>query len=195
MALSLAKNQTISLDKEVSAGLQQVRMGLGWDPVKASGFFGRLLSNGGSIDLDASCLVMAADKSVLDVVWFRQLKSKDKQIIHSGDNLTGEGGGDDEVINVNLAGLSDQVAYLVFTVNSFRGQSFDEVENAYCRLLDDQSGEELVRFNLAEKGSHTGVIMAYLSRTSSGWDMTAVGQATRGRTAQDLAGEAAGVIR
>lgn len=196
MVLSLTKNQTISLEKEAGNGLKQIHMGIGWDPAKPSGFFGKLLGGGGaSIDLDASCIVLDANKQPLDLVWFQQLKSKDGFIQHSGDNRTGEGDGDDETIYVELERLPASVKYLVFTVNSFTGQNFDAVENAYCRILDAKVNKELARFNLSEKGSHTGVIMAYMSRTGSGWDMTAVGRATSGRTAQDLVSEAAQAVR
>ena len=171
MALSLAKNQTISLEKTTGNGLTKIRMGLGWDPAQkpkpSGGFFSRLLGGGADsddIDLDASCIMMDGNKSAIDVVMFSQLKSKDGSITHSGDNLTGEGDGD------------------------------DEVENAYCRIVDEQAGSEIARLTLSEKGNHTGVIMAYLTRTADGWDMTAVGRETNGRTARDLASEAAGVL-
>ena len=113
-------------------------MGLGWDPVqkaKASGGFLSRVFGGGdsgsdSIDLDASCILMDANKAAIDVVWFRQLQSKDGSIKHSGDNLTGEGDGDDETIHVNLERLPAAVKYLAFTVNSFRGQTCDEIIRA-----------------------------------------------------------------
>ncbi|MBB3104228.1 TerD family protein [Azomonas macrocytogenes] len=195
MAISLAKNQTISLEKTAGGGLQQVRMGLGWDPVKAKGFLGRLLGGNGEVDLDASCIVLDGEKKPLEMVWFRQLESGDGFIRHSGDNRTGEGAGDDETIQVDLQHLPAAATYLVFTVNSFTGQSFESVANAYCRLIDQPSGNELARFDLAEKGGHTGVIMAYLSRSGGSWDFTAVGTATNGRTVEDLIGAAAQAVR
>ena len=102
MAISLSKNQTISLEKEAGTGLKKIRMGLGWDPVKPSGFFAKLLNSDSAIDLDASCIVLDSDKQSLELVWFRELKSKDGSIVHSGANRTGEGDGDDESIQVNL---------------------------------------------------------------------------------------------
>lgn len=192
MAISLSKGQTISLVKE-SAGLSKVRLGLGWDPVKKkggflSGLFGG--GGGGEIDLDASCLMFDAGKQLLDVVWFRQLKSNDGAIVHSGDNLTGEGDGDDETIAVDLDRLPAGVQTLVFTVNSFRGQSFNEVENAFCRVVDERSGKELARYTLTEQGSHTGVVMAVLGRAGGDWTLKAIGTPANGRTAQDLASAA-----
>jgi len=96
-------------------------MGCGWDPAvqqKKKGFFGSLLGGGGgdSIDLDASVIVFDGSKNKLDVVWFQQLKAKDGSIVHSGDNLTGEGEGDDETIHVDLTALNADAKYLVFTV-------------------------------------------------------------------------------
>ena len=195
MAISLSKNQTISLEKEAGTGLKKIRMGLGWDPVKPSGFFAKLLSSDAAIDLDASCILLDSAKQPQDLVWFRQLKSNDGSIVHSGDNRTGEGDGDDESIQVNLEQLPAGVKHLVFTVNSFTGQNFESVENAYCRIVDELTGKELARFNLSDKGRHTGVVMAYLSRTSAGWDLTAVGTVANGRTAQDLSSEAAQAVR
>lgn len=193
MSLSLEKKQTISLDKATDSALRKIRMGLGWDAAKP-GFLGRLLGGDSSIDLDASCIVLDGNKTPLDVVWFRQLESRDGHIVHSGDNRTGDGDGDDETITVNLQSLSDNVQHLVFTVNSFLGQTFDKVENAYARILDDATGKELVRFNLSEQGSHTGMIMVYLSRTGSGWNVTGVGRVANGRTVQDLGAQAAAAV-
>lgn len=194
MAITLAKRQTISLDKEAGTGLRKIRMGLGWDPVKASGFFGKLLGGSSEIDLDASCIVLDGDKQPLDMVWFRQLQSRDGLISHSGDNRTGDGDGDDEVISVDLEALPASVKHLVFTVNSFTGQNFEQVANAYCRIVDALSGKELARFNLSDKGQHTGVVMSYLSRSAAGWSLTAVGSATQGRTANDLTSQAAAAV-
>lgn len=175
--------------------MRNVRLGLGWDAAKPSGFFGKLLGGGGEeIDLDASCIVADAARNPLDLVWFRQLKSKCGNILHTGDNRTGHGDGDDESIIVNLAGLSPDVNALVFTVNSFTGQSFTKVENAYCRIVDEDTNKELARINLSDQGNHTGLIMAYLKRDANGWTFTAVGSTTRGRTVQDLTSEAAGAI-
>lgn len=193
MAITLAKKQTISLEKEAGSALTHITMGLGWDPVKPKGFFSKF-TGGGSIDLDASCIVMDKNKKPLEMIWFRNLKSNDRSIIHTGDNLTGEGEGDDESIKVHLDALDSSVEHLVFTVNSFTGQNFNQVENAYCRIVDDKSQRELARFNLSEKGAHTGVIMAALTRSGSGWDVTAIGHATTGKTVKDLGCEAAALV-
>lgn len=198
MAISLSKGQTISLEKD--SGLTKVYMGCGWDPVqkKKGGLLGGIFGGGGggsdSIDLDASVIVFDENKAKIDLVWFQQLKSRDGSIKHSGDNRTGEGDGDDEVIHVDLSVLDPRAKYLVFTVNSFRGQSFDEVENAFARLVDATKKSEICRYTLTEKGRHTGVIMASMHKTASGWQMTAHGTPTDGRTAQDLAAAAAATL-
>ncbi|HBO6963451.1 TPA: TerD family protein [Pseudomonas aeruginosa] len=194
MALTLTKNQSISLAKTAGSSLTQVSMGLGWDPVKSKGLLGKLLGGGGEIDLDASCLLLDGNKDPIDVVWFRQLASKDGSIKHSGDNRTGEGSGDDETIHVDLTRLPASVQYLMFTVNSFTGQTFDKVENAYCRLMNRSNNTELARFNLSQKGSHTGVLMAYLSRKGGDWQLTALGNVASGFTVQEMASDARRLI-
>lgn len=186
MAVSLGKGQKIDLTKQ-APGLSRVRMGLGWDPVKKGGLFGKLLGGGGAaIDLDASCLMYDDARQLVETVWFRQLNSADGSVTHSGDNRTGEGDGDDETISVDLGRLPTRVTALVFIVNSFRGQTFNEVENAACRLLDEKSGTEIARFDLKEKGAHTGVVMAVLSRDGETWSMRAVGKPAGGRTAEEM---------
>jgi tellurium resistance protein TerZ len=186
VGISLSKGQTLSLEKSSGGSLTHIRMGLGWDPVKPKGFFGKLMGGGDSIDLDASCLLLDSGKQPLDLVWFRQLTSQDGSVKHSGDNLTGEGSGDDETITIALSDLPAAVHSLVFTVNSFRGQTFDQVENAFCRLIDLSSNTEVARYELSEKGQHTGVVMAVVTRSGGGWTVRAIGNPTHGRTAQDL---------
>ncbi len=193
MAISLSKGQKISLDKPggQGGGVTNIHLGLGWDPVVVKkGFFGKLMGGSDDIDLDASCIVYDADKKAIDTIWFRQLRSKDGSIVHTGDNLTGEGDGDDEAIKVDVAALDPEAHHLVFLVSSFRGQTFDQVENAFCRVLDDTTHTELCRYTLAEKGAHTGVVMGVLSREGSGWGFKAVGVPADGRTAGDMAAQA-----
>lgn len=194
MALTLSKNQTISLEKTAGSGLSKISLGLGWDAAK-SGFFGKLLGSGGEIDLDASCILLDSELKAIDLVWFRQLKSNDGSIQHSGDNRTGEGDGDDETINVDLQRLPEAVKHLVFTVNSFTGQTFEKVENAYCRIVNASNKTELARYNLSERGGHTGIVMASLSRESSGWEFKAIGVTTNGRTVDDLVSLAVQAVR
>lgn len=185
MSVNLQKGQKISLDKEAGSALSRITMGLGWDAVKSKGFLG---FGGGSaeIDLDASCVLFDDSNRPVDVVWFRQLKSKDGSIVHSGDNRTGAGDGDDEQINVSLASVPPNVKSLVFTVNSFTGQNFSQVQNAYCRLVNAADGKEVARFNLTAQGGHSAQIMAKLYRHNGEWKMHAIGENGTGRTIDDL---------
>ena len=169
MAITLEKKQTISLEKTAGSTLRNVRLGLGWDAAKPSGFFGKLLGGAGDdIDLDASCIALDSNRNLVDLVWFRALKSKCGNILHSGDNRTGHGDGDDESITVKLDKLSPAMDALVFTVNSFTGQNFSKVENAYCRIVDADTDTELARINLSNQGSHTGLVVAYTISASCG---------------------------
>ena len=186
MAVNLQKGQKISLEKEAGGSLNRVTMGLGWDVAKSKGFFGFGGGKSESVDLDASCVLFDESNRPVDVVWFRQLKSRDGSISHSGDNRTGAGDGDDEQIVVELNRVPESVRSLVFTVNSFTGQNFSTVENAYCRLLNASNNQEVARFNLSVQGSHTAQIMAKLYRHNGEWKMHAIGENGVGRTFDDL---------
>lgn len=183
--VSLAKRQTVSLVKTGAPALRRVAMGLGWDPAR----------RGSDIDLDASVIVVDAKGRKVDAVWFMAKTAYNRAIEHSGDNLTGAGDGDDETITVDLARLPAEAYALVFTVNSFRGQKFTEVRNAYCRLLDVESGAELVRFDLTDSEPSTGVIMSVLIRQGGAWDMTAVGEFHEGKSASAMYGPAEATVR
>jgi tellurium resistance protein TerZ len=185
MSVSLSKGQKVSLEKSGGGSLSRVRMGLGWDAIKKRGLFGRSRSQ--DIDLDASALLFDAGGQLVDQVWFQQLTSKDGSVHHTGDNRTGAGDGDDESIKVDLTQVPANVATLVFTVNSFTGQNFSQIENAFCRLLDETAGDtEIARFDLTGSGTHTAQIMAKVSRDGAGWSMTALGIPASGRTFHDL---------
>lgn len=185
MAVNLQKGQKISLEKEAGGALTDVVMGLGWDTVKKKGFLG-FGSGGQDIDLDASCILFSDSGQPMDVVWFRQLNSKDGSIVHTGDNRTGDGDGDDEQIKVNLTRVPEGVKSLVFTVNSFTGQDFSQVENAFCRIVNGRDGKEIARFDLSAQGSHSAQIMAKLYRHNGEWKMHAIGENGRGRTFEEL---------
>ena len=182
MAINLEKGQKINLEKADGSELTSVFMGLGWD-AKTGGFFG----GGTNIDLDASCALLDENKSIIDTVSFRQLYSKDGSIRHSGDNLTGAGDGDDEIINVDLHRIPANVQSIVFTVNSFQGQTFDKVKNCFCRLVDTMNNSEICTYKLNEKGStNTALIMAKLYRHNGKWKMAALGIPANGRTISDI---------
>lgn len=184
MSVSLQKGQKVSLTKPGGGTLTRVKMGLGWDAAAKKGRFGKVKAQ--TIDLDASCLLFDGGGNLVDAVWFRQLRSKDGAVLHTGDNLTGAGEGDDESVNVDLPALPGNITQLVFTVNSFTGQDFSEIENAFCRLVDETTGQELARYELSGGGGHTAQIMAKVSRDGQGWSMTAIGVPATGRTFQQL---------
>ena len=180
--VSLQKNQTVSLVKGGRPLLSQVKMGLGWEPAYG----------GKDIDLDASVIAFGPQRNHIDSCYFGKLSILNGAIKHSGDNLTGEGGGDDEVIAVDLGRIPPEATGLVFTVNSFSGQKFTEVAKAYCRLLDAATGEELVRFDLTNAEAQTGEMMAKLIRQFSGeWEMTAMGDFVKARTVRNMVKPAA----
>lgn len=184
MTISMVKGQKISLTKGDGAVLTRVRMGLGWDPVQSKGLLGRTKSK--AIDLDASCVMLDRDRREVDAVWFRQLRSRDGSITHTGDNLTGEGDGDDESIIVDLSRVPATVETLVFTVNSFSRQGFSEVANASCRLVDETSGSEVARYDLSAQGRHTGMVMAKVYRHNGEWKMAALGETGNGKTYKEM---------
>jgi tellurium resistance protein TerZ len=186
MGVSLSKGQSVSLVKSGGGSLTRVRMGLGWDAVKKRGLFGKRSQ---SIDLDASALLFDAAGTLVDQVWFQQLTSRDGSVQHTGDNVTGEGEGDDESIRVHLDGVPAAVQTIVFTVNSFTGQNFSQIENASCRLVDETTETEVARYDLTGTGGHTAQIMSKVARTGSAthaWTMTAIGATASGRTFHDL---------
>ncbi|NNH70546.1 stress protein [Nocardia uniformis] len=170
--VSLVKGQRVTLRKEGGVALTRIRMGLGWDPVKKSGFFG---SRTIDIDLDA-WVAMFANHNLSDVAYYGQLISKDGSIRHQGDNLTGEGEGDDEVILVDLTRVPPHITTLLFTVTSYQGQTFEQVSNAYCRLVDETTGAELARYSLTGGMPFTAMAMAKVFRAGGDWKMQAIGE-------------------
>lgn len=186
MAVNLQKGQKISLAKEAGGTLSSIVMGLGWDAVKKSGGFFGFGGSSAEIDLDASCLLFDENKQLLDTVWFRQLRSRDGSITHTGDNRTGDGDGDDEQIIVNLDSVPANVKSLVFTVNSFTGQDFSQVANAFCRIVNKASSKEIARYDLSVQGQHSAQIMAKLYRHNGEWKMHAIGENGTGRTFDNL---------
>jgi len=189
MAINLQKGQTISLSKEYGGTLSKIVMGLGWDAEEIP--LGKLQAKFGgegpeAIDLDASCLTFDDQNKVVDIVYFGQLKSRDGSIVHTGDNRSGTGDGDDEQIKVDLDKVPAHVKSMVFTVNSFSGQTFDQVEHAYCRIVDSSNDTEVARYTLSAQGAHTAQIMAKLYRHDGEWEMQAIGENGVGRTIDAL---------
>ncbi|MBB2894147.1 TerD family protein [Flexivirga oryzae] len=175
--VDLTKKARVDLTKTGAPPLARVTMGLGWDPAPGRG----------NIDLDASVIAYDASGKKLEIVWFMHRQEFGGAIQHSGDNVTGAGEGDDEQIKVDLLGMPPQVNTLVFTINSFSGQKFTSIRRAFCRLVDDATGQELVRFDLSESQPATGVLMAAMRRTGpQTWQMRAIGEFHDGRTVKKL---------
>lgn len=208
MSISLKKNQGISLSKTSDKTLSKVVMGLGWDAFlikekKTGGFLGFGGKSTGQtekvpmdVDLDASCLLMDDNGELIDNIYFNKLQSSCGSIVHTGDNRTGDGEGDDEQIEVLLDRLSPRVKHVVFTVNAFTSNvSFNNVENAFCRLFNPVDGKELVRTELDSTGSHSAIIMAKMSRVAGDWEFKALLVPCEGRTAKQVAPVAARHLR
>ncbi len=182
MAINLTKGQRISLKKE-APGLTKVMCGLGWDVSESKGLFG--LFKGNDFDLDASVLCLTKKdklKSKSDVVYYGNLNHSSGAITHLGDNLTGEGDGDDEEISVDLTKIPDDILKLVFVVNIYkarqRQQSFGQVKNAFVRLVNLSNNQEIARYSLLgdEYGGKTAMILAEVYRDQGEWKMQAVGK-------------------
>ena len=179
MAISLTKGGNVNLSKE-APGLTNITVGLGWDP---------RATDGQEFDLDAiGFLINEAGKvrNDQDFIFFNNLKSDNGAVEHTGDNRTGDGDGDDEVINVDLSRVPANVVSLVFTVNSFTGQTFETVENAFCRIVNANNNSEVARYNLSAQGGHTAMVMAKVYRHNNEWKMHAIGETASGRTFHDL---------
>jgi tellurium resistance protein TerD len=174
MSVSLSKGGNVSLSKE-APGLRAVLVGLGWD-VRTT--------TGADFDLDASALMLGSSGKILSdqhFIFFNNLKSPDGSVEHTGDNLTGEGEGDDEVIKVNLAEVPQEVDKIVVAVSIYdaepRGQSFGQVRNAFIRVVNQDGEREITRYDLTEDAStETAMIFGELYRNGAEWKFRAVGQ-------------------
>ncbi|MFF3286034.1 TerD family protein [Streptomyces sp. NPDC003023] len=174
MGVSLGKGGNVSLSKE-APGLAAVLVGLGWDVRTTSG---------ADFDLDASALLLNETGKVVSdqhFVFYNNLTSPDRSVEHTGDNLTGEGEGDDESIKVNLTAVPSDIARIVFPVSihdaTSRGQSFGQVRNAFIRVVNQADGVELARYDLSEDAStETAMVFGELYRNGTEWKFRAVGQ-------------------
>ena len=174
MSLSLQKGGNVSLSK-AAPDLKAVLVGLGWDA---------RVTTGAEFDLDASALACGPDGKVLGDQWFvffNQLSSPDGTIAHTGDNLTGEGEGDDEAIKIDLERIPAEAARIIFPVSIYdaeaRRQSFGQVSNAFIRIVDQATDVELARYDLTEDASvETSMIFGEVYRHGGEWKFRAVGQ-------------------
>jgi len=176
MTVSLSKGSNVSLTKE-APGLTAVSIGLGWDARTTT-------TTGTDFDLDASAIMVDSSGQVLSdghFIFFNNKTSPDGSVEHAGDNLTGEGDGDDETIKVNLAKVPTEVDRIVFPVSVYdgaaRSQGFGQVRNAFIRVINDAGGAEITRYDLSEDAStETAMLFGELYRNGPEWKFRAVGQ-------------------
>ncbi|MFM9280339.1 TerD family protein [Paenibacillus jiagnxiensis] len=181
MGISLVKGQKIDLTKG-SSGLSFLTVGLGWDPVQSKGFFGR--KRGANIDCDASAILLNGQGKLVEnsnLVCFYNRVSGCGSVKHSGDNITGEGDGDDEQIMIDLKKVPADVEKILMVVNIYqceeRGQDFGMIQSAYIRVVNSQNNEELVRFNLTDNyGGYTALLAGEIYRHSGEWKFNAIGE-------------------
>lgn len=172
--LTLAKGNNISLTK-TDPGLQHLLVGLGWDP---------RTTTGEAFDLDASALLLGANGKVRsgeDFIFYNQPAAKDGSVTHLGDNRTGDGDGDDEQIQIDLTKVAADVERIVIVVSidqaDTRGQNFGQVRAAYCRVVNQETDAEVVRFDLSEDAApETSMLFAEVYRNGAEWKFKAVGQ-------------------
>jgi len=178
VAVSLSKGANVSLSKE-APGLQSVKVGLGWD---------QRVTDGSAFDLDASVFLLGESgkvRSDADFVYFNNLKAADGAVEHHGDNLTGQGEGDDEVVSVHLSRIPADVTKISFAVTIYepeaRNQNFGMVSNAFIRVVNADGGTELARYDLSEDAStETAMVFGELYRHGGEWKFRAVGQGFNG---------------
>ena len=198
MSVRLVKGQKISLVKPGS-GLSKLMVGLGWDEAqqKSGGFFGLFSAKAANIDCDASVILCGADGRVVspntkdNTIYFGNLTHESGTVRHMGDNLTGEGEGDDEQIAVDLQRLPKVYDRIVFVVNIFqakaRGQHFGMLQNAFIRICDD-NGQELCKYDLNENyNGMTAMVFGELYRHNGAWKFNAIGQATQDQSVHEIA--------
>jgi tellurium resistance protein TerD len=178
MAISLQKGGNVNLSKE-APGLSQLTIGLGWDVRN---------TDGAAFDIDSSAFILKTDgkvRSDQDFIFYNNLKSTDGAIVHSGDNRTGEGAGDDETVNVDLSKVPADVDRLAVCVTihdaESRRQNFGQVQKAFVRCVNSATNQEVARYDLSEDSStETAMVFGELYRSGSDWKFRAVGQGFQG---------------
>ena len=190
-SISLTKGKSLNLTKEAE-GLTSVIVGLGWDVAKVEkkGLFG-FKSITPNIDCDASALLLDSYGKVADTVYFGNLRSKCSSVMHSGDNLTGDGDGDDEQLIVNLSNVPAHISEIVFVVNIYsaktRNQDFGMIENAFIRIVDRANNKQIAHFNLTDNyAGDTAMIFGSLKKVNNQWEFVATGIGTTDGSISEL---------
>jgi stress response protein SCP2 len=169
--IELSKGQELVLADDAGHPLGLLRMGLGWDKERTAGFMG---TGAPEVDLDASAVAFA-DGQLADLAFYNNLATRDGSVVHLGDNLTGRGEGDDEVLTVDLSRVHPKIDTVFFMVSSYHGHTFEWIANAYVRLIDDHD-VELARFTLTGGMPQTGMAMAKIFRDGEQWKLRAIGE-------------------
>jgi stress response protein SCP2 len=170
--IELTPGQEMPLVDGTGEPLTRLRMGVGWDHDPTAGFIG---SGAPEIDLDASAVQFGGGQAY-DFAFYNNLSTRDGSVVHEGDNKSGRGEGDDEVIAVDLTQVHQRIDSIVFLVSSYQGHTLEWVHNAYCRLVDDRDDVELARFTLSLGVPETGLAMAKISRDGEGFKLRAIGE-------------------
>ena len=178
--IELTQGQEITLTAADGTPLTTVQMAVGWDHAPTAGFIG---SGAPPIDLDASAVQFAGDQ-FFDLAFFNHLATRDGSVVHLGDNTTGKGEGDDEVITVDLGRVYPRVDSILLMVSSYQGHSLEFIRNAYCRLVDHDD-TELARFTLTLGVRETGLVMARLLRDGPVWKLRTIGTGIALKTPTD----------
>jgi stress response protein SCP2 len=169
--IELTKGQEVALATEDGQPLTRLQLGLGWDKERTAGYIG---TGAPHVDLDASAVQFAGGQ-LFDLAFYNHLETRDGSVVHQGDNLTGQGEGDDERLTLDLGRVYRRVDTIVFLVSSYQGHSLEWIRNAYCRLVDDHD-VELARFTLTGGVPDTGMVMAKLFRDGDRWMLRAIGE-------------------
>jgi tellurium resistance protein TerZ len=169
--IELTKGQEMVLATEDGQPLTRLSMGLGWDKAPTAGYLG---TGAPHVDLDASAVAFAGEQ-LADLAFYNHLQTRDGAVVHLGDNLTGHGEGDDEVLTVDLDRVHRMIDSIVFLVSSYHGHTLEWIGNAYCRLVDDHD-VEVARFRMTGGVPQTGLAMARLFRDGDGWKLRAIGE-------------------
>ncbi len=194
MAINLQKGQRINLEKSNGAKLQNICVGINWGAIEKKGLFG-LSKTKEAVDLDASCALFNEQKQSLEIIYFGNLKSKDGSIKHSGDDLTGDMGGDDgldnEVITLDFSKLNPAVSYVAFVLNSFRGHDFGTIPFASIRIYEGTSkqvNEVFATYDIAHGAGfagHVSMVMGVFYKRNGEWKFNAIGEPTKDKKLQE----------
>jgi tellurium resistance protein TerZ len=168
--IELTRGQEMALATDDGRPLTRLTMGLGWDKERGAGFIG---TGAPDVDLDASAVQFAGGQ-LFDLAFYNNLQTRDGSVVHLGDNISGRGEGDDERLKVDLSKVYAKVDTILFLVSSYQGHTLEWVDNAYCRLVDDDV--ELARFTLTDRTPRTGLVMAKLFREDEHWRLRAIGE-------------------